>query len=312
MNQLSPEDTEYLLALAEGRGSWDRWSLWLAINARRLASLLPRDHMRRLRDEPAVFIPVLLAECGVPCRPPAIGGRLDEWVVAICEVPSSLSALSRLREPLGLTVSALADVRRLLPGVYRRGPRDEVASLAGRLVQQGLRATAFPAWQLDGPPGDDGQDPIADEEYEVYTAVGHTDLLRFELPDLTFGDLVGDDPMCREPLRERFRGLFRARLIRHPEVLDDYERRNAVGGRLWKRFRTRGDYQLLSERRQADLCWEGGMASLSRAGFGRDGTLALVSLRYYGGPLCGFGAFLVLDRADIGWQLAEHFTAWVS
>lgn len=311
MNPLPPEDTEYLLALAEGRESWDGWPRWLAINARRLAGLHPHDQMRLLRNEPAAFIPLLLAECGVPCRPPANRGRVDEWVLAVCEDPSSLVMLSRLRDALGLTVSALADVRRRLPGVCYRGPRDEMASLAGRLVRQGLRASAFPAWQLDGPT-DDGQDPIADEEYEVYTAVGHTDLLRFELPDLTFGDLVGDDPVCREPLRDRFRGLFRARLMRHPEVLADYEWRNSVGGRLRKRFRTRGGYQLLSERRRADPCREGEVVSLSRVGFGRGGTPALVGLGYYGGPTCGFGAFLVFDRADAGWHLADHFTAWVS
>src|SRR4051812_36573810 len=216
-----------------------------------------------------------------------------EWALAICETPSSLRTLSRLREAMGLPLSAVAELRRRLPGVWCRGPRDELQRLLANLKQQGLRASLFPAWELDGLPGDEEPDPITAEEYAVYTATYHTDLLRFELPDLTFCDLVGDDPCCRGPVAERFHGLFRDRLLKHPEILTDYGRKNVVGSSLRKRFRTRGGYQLLSERRRKDLCEDGGVVSLTRVGFGRAGTLALTGLNYYGGPLCGVGCFLL-------------------
>jgi hypothetical protein len=235
-----------------------------------------------------------------------------DWALAICEAPSSLLTLSRLRTAMGLPLSAVAELRRHLPGVLYRGPRDELERLLAGLRQHGLRASLFPAWQLDGPPGDGEPDPIPDEEYAVYTAVGHTDLLRFELPDLTFADLLEDDSFCRDSVRERFRGLFRARLMRHPEILIDYERKNAEGGRLRKRFRTRGGYRLLSERRQKDPCEDGGVVSLSRVGFGWAGTLALVGLSYYGGPLCGFGCFLLFERQGEGWQELDRYGTWVS
>ncbi len=246
--------------------------------------------------------------------PPAEGGRsqLDEWVLAICEDVSSLQALSHLREVMGLPLSEVAELRRRLPGVCRRGNRDELERLRSRLKSHGLRASIFPAWQLDSPLGDEVPDPIADEEYEVYTAVGHTDLLRFELPDITFCDIVGDDPFCRGPITERFRGLFCARVFQHPELPADYERRNAEGGRLRKRFRTRGGYQFLSERRRKDFCADGQVTSLTRVGFGRTGKLALVGLSYYGGPLCGFGCFLLFEKRGEYWQVLDRYGAWVS
>ncbi|HYT87584.1 MAG TPA: hypothetical protein VEL76_02590 [Gemmataceae bacterium] len=234
-----------------------------------------------------------------------------EWALAVCEDPFSLRTLSRIRQAMGLTLSAVADLRGNLPGVCRRGPRDEMERLRIGLERDGLRAAAFPAWQLHAPPHDE-PDPIADEEYAVYTATCHTDLLRFELPDTTFYDIVGDDPLCRTPVGERFHGLFRARLLKHAEILADYERGNAEGGRLRKRFRTPGGYLLLSERRRKAPCEDGGVVSLTRVGFGREGTVALVGLSYYGGPLCGFGCFLLCERQGEGWQVVDHHGAWVS
>jgi hypothetical protein len=317
MNQLPPEYAEPMKAFVEARKPWSDWPRWLSLNAHRLARLLPRDHMRRLREEPATFLPGLLAAHGVACEPPTPSGeegrsRPDEWALAICEDVSSLRVLSRLREAMGLPLSEVAELRRRLPGVYRRGTRDELERLQARLEGHGLRASAFPAWQLDAPPGDDRPDPIADEEYEVYTAVGHTDLLRFELPDITFCDFAGDDPFCRGRVAERFRGLFRDRVLRHPELPDDYERRNAEGGRLRRRFRTRGGYQFLSERRRKNLCEDGGVVSVTRVGFGRAGTLALVGMSYYGGPLCGFGCFLLFERPGEQWQELDRYGVWVS
>jgi hypothetical protein len=318
MSELPPECMDYLKALVEGRQPWSGWPLWFAMHARQLARLLPRDDMRLLREDAPAHIPGLLARHRIRCQPPAASPQLKgacspvEWALAVCEDASSRENLSRLRQALEMPLSAVADLRCRLPGVYQRGPRDELERLAAQLKQHGLRASVFPAWELDGPPGDDEPDPIPDEEYEVYTAVGHTDLLRFDLPDVTFSDFLGDDPCCREPVAERFRGLFRARLMKHPEVVGDYERKNAEGGRLRKRFRTRGGYQLLSERRRKDLCEDGRVVSLTRVGFGRSETVALVGLSYYGGPLCGFGCFLLLEKDNQGWQVLDRYGAWVS
>jgi hypothetical protein len=316
MSQLPPKYAEPMRAFVEGRQPWDAWPRWLAPNARGLARLLARDQMRRLRVEPATFLPCLLADCGILCEPPAPAkegrSRPDEWALAICEDVTSLRALSRLRKAMGLPLSEVIELRRRLPGVYRRGTREELERLQSSLEGHGLRASAFPAWQLEDIPGDDQPDPIADEEYEVYTAIGHTDLLRFERPDITFSDFVGDDPACRGPLAKRFRGLFRDRVLRHPELPPDYERRNAEGGRLRKRFRTRRGYQFLSERRRKNFCEDGSMVSLTRVGFGRSGTLALVGLSYYGGPLCGFGCFLLFERREEGWRELDRHGMWVS
>jgi hypothetical protein len=236
----------------------------------------------------------------------------SEWVLAVCENPSSLRTLSRVRQAMALPLSAVADLRGKLPGVCRRGPRDEMERLRSKLDQHGLRAAAFPAWQLEAPPKGE-PDPLGDEDYAVYTAVGHTDLLRFELPDITFCDMLGDAPFCRRPVAERFHGPFRYRLLKDAGILADYERRNAEGGWLRKRFRTRGGYHLLSERRRGDLCDDGrNVVSLTRVGFGRAGTLALVGLSYYGGPLCGFGCFLLFERQKEDWQVLDRCGMWVS
>src|SRR5262245_10453053 len=78
MSQLPPEYAEPMRAFVEGRQPWPAWPRWLAVNARGLARLLPRDHMRRLRDEPAAFLPLLLAQHGFayhPAMPPAEAGN---------------------------------------------------------------------------------------------------------------------------------------------------------------------------------------------------------------------------------------------
>src|SRR4051794_12377220 len=92
-----------------------------------------------------------------------------EWALAVDEEPSSLRILSSIRRAMGLSLSEVPDLRRRLPGVCRRGPRDEMERLRGGLERHGHRAVAFPAWQLDAVP--DGEpDPVTDEEYAVYTA----------------------------------------------------------------------------------------------------------------------------------------------
>jgi hypothetical protein len=97
MNQLPPKYAEPMRAFVEGRQPSDAWPRWLAPNARGLARLLARDQMRRLREEPATFLPRLLADCGIPCEPPPFAkegrSRPDEWALAICEDVSSLQAL---------------------------------------------------------------------------------------------------------------------------------------------------------------------------------------------------------------------------
>ena len=54
------------------------------------------------------------------------------------------------------------------------------------------------------------------------------------------------------------------------------------------------------------------MVSLTRVGFGRGGTLALVGLSYCGGPLCGFGCFLLFEQRGEGWRELDRHGVWVS
>jgi hypothetical protein len=54
------------------------------------------------------------------------------------------------------------------------------------------------------------------------------------------------------------------------------------------------------------------VVSLTRVGFDRSGTLALVGISYSGGPLCGFGCFLLFEKADAGWERLDQYNAWVS
>ena len=107
MTQLPTPVIDSMKAFVEGQKSWSAWPLWYSVNARQLSRLLPRDLMRRLRENPSEVLPELLAERGVDCARPAAPSserlhRPDEWVLYVCEDVHCLSTFSRLRTALGL------------------------------------------------------------------------------------------------------------------------------------------------------------------------------------------------------------------
>jgi len=101
-----------------------------------------------------------------------------------------------------------------------------------------------------------------------------------------------------------------------PETLADYERQNN-SPEVLKRSLNISLYYLLinsaeSKRSVADLRGREvqGTVSVSRVGFNRDRTEALVYRSYICGGLCGYGSVLFLKRADNRWKVETKATLW--
>ncbi|HEY9283446.1 MAG TPA: hypothetical protein VIP46_08330 [Pyrinomonadaceae bacterium] len=109
-----------------------------------------------------------------------------------------------------------------------------------------------------------------------------------------------------------------------PEALSDFREQNREPGTINKSLRLPIKHLLLGE---ADFelamrdGWEGffkrhpksgGWVALSRVGFNREMTQALVYFEHGCGGLCGSGIYLLLEKGEAGWKVAKVLRAWIS
>lgn len=202
----------------------------------------------------------------------------------------------------------------------KRDPQEAVATL---LREEGV--TILPT----EPPSDQPDDPIAPEEYRVYTAVcRQLDMFLFNRPDTVFEDQTDGDvfehPLTRRRLEfdevrreyqvvqprfsERFSGPFRLWFMRHPEMLSQYESRNHHRWALEKHFEVENGYRFVSELAEHERDAARGAFCLSRVGFSADEQFALVFIRY--AVSCSY--YLVFERSAPQWKRAEFYMAWVT
>ncbi|WP_157369434.1 ribosomal protein L7/L12 [Zavarzinella formosa] len=151
---------------------------------------------------------------------------------------------------------------------------------------------------------------VTETEYHVYSAVCRTPLFRWDAGVTTFADLTITDRDTQSAGDRN--GPLRSRWQSQPDLMEDFLRKNAEAVRLEKHFEVVNGYQLYSERLLADPLEHGGVFGLSRVGFASDRSVALVYLSYYGGPLCGWGGFLLFEAMSTGWELGETCSLWVS
>jgi len=120
------------------------------------------------------------------------------------------------------------------------------------------------------------------------------------------------------------------------DLLQDYTQKNKISVLLEARFSSRLPVALISEAQRDrifDIKGEGekktanldglkelerlypnsqGFLSLSRIGFNKDSTQALVYVGNVCGGLCGSGQFFFLVKAGNGWKVKLLATTWVS
>lgn len=152
---------------------------------------------------------------------------------------------------------------------------------------------------------------IAQDEYDLFTAIFQGDRYCFDHPMTTVADETATYHFtsCADwtyaPLR--FRYLHKQK----PDLTSDFETKNQRNWKLEPRFQVPNGFQFLSQRQESHP--EGGnFFIVSRVGFDRENALGLVFLAYYGGPLCSQGYFLLMQRDRDSWREIDAMLAWVS
>lgn len=159
--------------------------------------------------------------------------------------------------------------------------------------------------------------PVGSEEYLVYVVVlggGQ----KFVVQEKTAIDNLGSD--------ENKGFLLKAFKELKPETISDFETRNKQSARLEKKFPSKADFTLIT-REELDgifrkgLNWDkfykmypntGGFYTVSRVGFSKDSTQALVFVAHSCGGLCGEGNYFFLQQTDGVWKVVKKQMTWVS
>lgn len=111
------------------------------------------------------------------------------------------------------------------------------------------------------------------------------------------------------------------------ELIEDYQAKNNMACRLDRLFNLRVSYELISEEEARDtiesdpeIGWDifystypdsQGMLSLSRAGFNRNRTQALVYACNHAGPNAIDGNYYLLVKDGAAWVVKKMFEAWI-
>ncbi len=152
---------------------------------------------------------------------------------------------------------------------------------------------------------------ISQDEYDIFTAIFHGDRYRFDLSTTTIADetTILHSKTCANWIYApvRFRYLHK----RNPDLTSDFEAKNQCAWKLERRFQVPHSFQFLSQR-QPTQPRRGNYFTLSRVGFDRELAHGLVYFSYYGGPLCGQGYFLLMQRDGEAWRELDAMLAWYS
>lgn len=176
-----------------------------------------------------------------------------------------------------------------------------------------------------------GRSGIEEEEYAVYSALlndggPHTKTDRLLViidqpsPWVSFSDEEND---------KFYADLKKSSSVLMSETVDDLQAKNKEHYTLTRRFNTKSQYVLISEKEMKDFFkqgvgdgWgkfykkypgSGGFLTFSRVGFNADKTQALVYHAYSCGGLCGGGTYYLLIKKNSVWVVKGSIgPAWVS
>jgi hypothetical protein len=165
--------------------------------------------------------------------------------------------------------------------------RDEMRDLREAFCPEPKQQNVFYARRY----GLDCWDFIPNDEYKLYAAL----FMRGQLAGIPWGRVVLEN----KTIRAAYKGKHVDKTI-----LKDYNDKNRVGYPLENAFpeydemsiRTRGDTE-------AGLPFSKGRTYISRAGFSKDRSKALVYVDHIAGPRSGVGYFVTLDKKSGEWQV---------
>jgi len=110
-------------------------------------------------------------------------------------------------------------------------------------------------------------------------------------------------------------------------TLDSFLRANLQQALVHSSFRLPVNYQLIDAAKETSIFRKGGgswdafyqqypgssgIVTLSRVGFGVDGTQALFYFEKVCGGLCGGGYYVAMEKRDSGWVIGAEINIWVS
>lgn len=166
---------------------------------------------------------------------------------------------------------------------------------------------------------------ISPSEYAVYSA-----LIKSQYSDHARLFVISDYTTSRSAEANQYLIRFVSKRLRLPRLLiNNYLARNLSPQSLEKRFELGVPYVLFSGQESEEIFrgqdldeqWKAfhakypgspGVINLSRAGFSRNGNLALVYMGKTCGPLCGEGTFYLLARRNGVWIVENQVPWWVS
>ncbi len=188
---------------------------------------------------------------------------------------------------------------------------------------------------LNGSPGLFHQSEVPDGEYAVYSAV-IADM--FSGNKVTFDTqakvrvLVIKDHTVSDPLRADIESQDWKYLKENfpsvsQEAINDFVAKNKEAHQLKDAFSVGLNHTMVKKDEINQMFkggeggWEefykrfpdsGGFVGISRAGFNPEMDQALVYMEHGCGGLCGTGHYLLLEKSDGKWKVANKFRAWIS
>ena len=166
--------------------------------------------------------------------------------------------------------------------------------------------------------------PTVETEYEIYVlAIGEKKKRFFVISGQTKSDLLSDDSKKSKYVTKR---LFEEFSELRPDTLGNFKDRNLKSKTIEEIFPKKKPYAVIRETELRKLTWADlfiekfrkkypntdGYYTLSRVGFSKDGTQALLFTYFYCGGLCASGDYYLLSKDNGKWKVKKTFTAWVS
>lgn len=177
------------------------------------------------------------------------------------------------------------------------------------------------------------------DEYEVVSAgitglfanhagKGHpNDIVILRMTSSGDDDILPDENGHSVPWEKTAESLRQRAPSLQQTTIDDFRRANGQQALLDRSFRFPVDYQIIDEaqlepifKRKGDT-WGSyykqypgsqGIATLSRVGFNADRTQALFYISNRCGGSCGGGFYVVMEKRDGHWVIAQEIEMWVS
>jgi hypothetical protein len=173
-------------------------------------------------------------------------------------------------------------------------------------------------------------DIIPDYEYEVYSSVISSiissDFSHTSINKIVISQLTSNQTICYNSYYDCFQN-FKNYSLKNDSILgDDYKNKNAVAYKLENKFSiaqtvifiSRGEFNKIFQNVKGwDSFYEkypnsAGIISISRVGFNRNRTQAILGFSYQAGWLWGKGYRIFLTKDEGKWIVKEQDMLWVS